>query len=79
MKYNLAKIAVITLTLGALALGLPTTGRAQSSSRGGLASVTEAAVLGRVGVDLYPDALRTPLRDVRHYTRYVGDLIRQLP
>ena len=34
--------------------------------------MTEAAVLGRVGVDLYPDALRTPLRDVRHYTRYVG-------
>lgn len=32
----------------------------------------EVAVLGRVGVDLYPDALRTPLREVRHYTRYVG-------
>jgi 5-dehydro-2-deoxygluconokinase len=32
----------------------------------------EAAVLGRVGIDLYPDELRTPLRDVRHYTRYVG-------
>jgi len=34
--------------------------------------VIEAAVLGRVGIDLYPDELRTPLRDVRHYTRYVG-------
>ena len=32
----------------------------------------EAVVLGRVGIDLYPDELRTPLRDVRHYTRYVG-------
>ena len=32
----------------------------------------EAAVLGRVGIDLYPDELRTPLRQVRHYTRYVG-------
>jgi 5-dehydro-2-deoxygluconokinase len=34
--------------------------------------VIEAAVLGRVGIDLYPDELRTPLREVRHYTRYVG-------
>jgi 5-dehydro-2-deoxygluconokinase len=32
----------------------------------------EAVVMGRVGVDLYPDELRTPLRQVRHYTRYVG-------
>jgi 5-dehydro-2-deoxygluconokinase len=32
----------------------------------------EAVVLGRVGIDLYPDELRTPLREVRHYTRYVG-------
>lgn len=32
----------------------------------------EAVVMGRVGVDLYPDQLRTPLRHVRNYTRYVG-------
>ncbi len=32
----------------------------------------EAVVMGRVGVDLYPDELRTPLRHVRNYTRYVG-------
>jgi 5-dehydro-2-deoxygluconokinase len=34
--------------------------------------VIEAAVIGRVGVDLYPNELRTPLRDVRTYTRFVG-------
>jgi 5-dehydro-2-deoxygluconokinase len=36
--------------------------------------VIEAAVLGRVGVDLYPtkDELRTPLREIRTYTRFVG-------
>jgi len=34
--------------------------------------VIEAAVVGRVGIDLYPNQLRTPLRDVRTYTRYVG-------
>jgi 5-dehydro-2-deoxygluconokinase len=34
--------------------------------------VIEAAVLGRVGVDLYPQQLRTPLRKQRNYTRYVG-------
>jgi 5-dehydro-2-deoxygluconokinase len=36
--------------------------------------VIEAAVLGRVGIDLYPteDELRTPLREIRTYTRYVG-------
>jgi 5-dehydro-2-deoxygluconokinase len=34
--------------------------------------VIEAAVFGRVGVDLYPNQLRTPLRDVRTYTRFVG-------
>ena len=28
--------------------------------------------MGRVGVDLYPNELRTPLRDVRTFTRYVG-------
>ena len=32
----------------------------------------DAAVVGRVGIDLYPNELRTPLRDVRTYTRYVG-------
>jgi len=32
----------------------------------------EAAVVGRVGIDLYPDQLETPLRQVRTYTRYVG-------
>jgi len=34
--------------------------------------VIEAAVVGRVGIDLYPNQLATPLRDVRTYTRYVG-------
>jgi 5-dehydro-2-deoxygluconokinase len=34
--------------------------------------VIEAAVMGRVGVDLYPNQIRTPLRDVRTYTRFVG-------
>jgi sugar/nucleoside kinase (ribokinase family) len=34
--------------------------------------VIEAAVLGRVGIDLYPNELATPLRDVRTYTRFVG-------
>jgi 5-dehydro-2-deoxygluconokinase len=34
--------------------------------------VIEAAVVGRVGIDLYPDQLETPLRSVRTYTRYVG-------
>lgn len=32
----------------------------------------EAVVVGRIGVDLYPNQLRTPLRQVRTYTRYVG-------
>ena len=32
----------------------------------------EAAVLGRVGVDLYPNQIDTPLKDVRTYTRFVG-------
>jgi 5-dehydro-2-deoxygluconokinase len=32
----------------------------------------EAAVIGRVGVDLYPSELETPLRAVRTFTRYVG-------
>jgi 5-dehydro-2-deoxygluconokinase len=34
--------------------------------------VIEAAVLGRVGVDLYPNELETPLSDVRTFTKYVG-------
>ena len=32
----------------------------------------EAVVMGRVGIDLYPNQLRTPLRHVRTYTRFVG-------
>ncbi|MBD0289856.1 MAG: 5-dehydro-2-deoxygluconokinase [Thermoleophilia bacterium] len=36
------------------------------------APVTEAVVIGRVGVDLYPNELATPLRAVRTFTRYVG-------
>ena len=32
----------------------------------------DAAVFGRVGIDLYPNQLRTPLREVRTYTRFVG-------
>lgn len=32
----------------------------------------EAVVVGRVGIDLYPNQLRTPLREVRTYTRFVG-------
>jgi 5-dehydro-2-deoxygluconokinase len=34
--------------------------------------VIDVGVLGRVGIDLYPNQLRTPLREVRTYTRYVG-------
>jgi 5-dehydro-2-deoxygluconokinase len=34
--------------------------------------VIEAAVIGRVGIDLYPNQLETPLREVRTYTRFVG-------
>jgi 5-dehydro-2-deoxygluconokinase len=34
--------------------------------------VIEAAVLGRVGIDLYPNQLSTPLHEVRTYTRFVG-------
>ena len=32
----------------------------------------DAVVIGRVGVDLYPNQLETPLRAVRTYTRFVG-------
>jgi 5-dehydro-2-deoxygluconokinase len=34
--------------------------------------VIEVAVIGRVGIDLYPNQLRTPLREIRTYTRFVG-------
>ncbi|MGH3003736.1 MAG: PfkB family carbohydrate kinase [Gaiellaceae bacterium] len=34
--------------------------------------MTEAVVAGRIGIDLYPNQLETPLRAVRTYTRYVG-------
>ena len=32
----------------------------------------EAVVMGRVGIDLYPNELRTPLRSVSSFTRYLG-------
>ena len=32
----------------------------------------DAVVMGRVGIDLYPNQIETPLSDVRTYTRYVG-------
>jgi 5-dehydro-2-deoxygluconokinase len=34
--------------------------------------VIEAAVMGRVGIDLYPDQIETPLSQVRTFTRFVG-------
>jgi 5-dehydro-2-deoxygluconokinase len=34
--------------------------------------VIDAVVLGRVGVDLYPNELETPLSEVRTFTRFVG-------
>jgi 5-dehydro-2-deoxygluconokinase len=34
--------------------------------------VIDAVVIGRVGIDLYPDQIETPLKDVRNYTRFVG-------
>jgi 5-dehydro-2-deoxygluconokinase len=34
--------------------------------------VIEAVVMGRVGIDLYPNELSTPLSEVRTYTRFVG-------
>src|SRR5438094_6625863 len=36
------------------------------------APMIDVAVMGRVGVDLYPNQLETPLREVRTYTRFVG-------
>jgi 5-dehydro-2-deoxygluconokinase len=32
----------------------------------------DAVVIGRVGIDLYPNQLETPLSEVRTYTRFVG-------
>jgi len=32
----------------------------------------DAVVIGRVGIDLYPNQLETPLSEVREYTRFVG-------
>ena len=37
-----------------------------------MAGAVEAVVMGRVGVDLYPNELETPLRCVRTFTRFVG-------
>jgi 5-dehydro-2-deoxygluconokinase len=34
--------------------------------------VIDAVVMGRVGIDLYPNQIETPLKDVRTYTRFVG-------
>jgi 5-dehydro-2-deoxygluconokinase len=34
--------------------------------------VIDAAVIGRVGIDLYPNELETPLSEVRMFTRFVG-------
>jgi 5-dehydro-2-deoxygluconokinase len=34
--------------------------------------VIDAFVLGRVGIDLYPNQLETPLREVKTYRRFVG-------
>ena len=36
------------------------------------ARVIDAVVIGRVGIDLYPNELETPLSEVRTYTRFVG-------
>jgi 5-dehydro-2-deoxygluconokinase len=34
--------------------------------------VIQAVVMGRVGIDLYPNELETPLAEVRTFTRFVG-------
>jgi 5-dehydro-2-deoxygluconokinase len=34
--------------------------------------VIQAVVMGRVGIDLYPNELETPLSEVRTFTRFVG-------
>ena len=38
----------------------------------------DVAVLGRVGIDLYPNQLSTPLRQVRTYTRFVGGFAKMM-
>jgi 5-dehydro-2-deoxygluconokinase len=34
--------------------------------------VTDAVVIGRVGIDLYPNEIETPLSEVKTFTRFVG-------
>jgi len=34
--------------------------------------LTDAVVIGRVGIDLYPNEIETPLSEVRTFTRFVG-------
>ena len=34
--------------------------------------MTDAVVIGRVGIDLYPNEIETPLSEVRTFTRFVG-------
>jgi 5-dehydro-2-deoxygluconokinase len=36
------------------------------------AGQSEVVVMGRLSADIYPTRIRTPLRDQRHFTRYVG-------
>jgi 5-dehydro-2-deoxygluconokinase len=36
------------------------------------AGLGEVAVMGRVSADIYPTRIRTPLRDQRNFTRYLG-------
>ena len=43
---------------------------ARERVRGG--AMIDAVVIGRVGIDLYPNQLETPLAEVRTYTRFVG-------
>src|SRR4051794_5898194 len=35
-------------------------------------TVIDAVVIGRVGIDLYPNELETPLSEVQTFTRFVG-------
>ena len=54
----------------------PCARRASSTRRrardGAEPRVIEAVVMGRVGIDLYPNELETPLAEVRTFTRFVG-------
>jgi hypothetical protein len=68
MKYNLAKIAVITLTFGALAIGLPNTGRAQPSTR----TVQVVNATGSPGVLVNVAVALTYLRKQREGQRDVS-------